>query len=123
MEVTDYYDIQSLVWLGSYTTIHDYRLGYPSIWVNHTISRQLVDIDYDGEPANEDDFDTGTPYNLWTDPMSQVAIVVVVVVAVGVGVFMYVFRKKTREWALKEIAKFEAEAAAQGEHPEFEDST
>ncbi len=107
--MNDYYDTQSRIWLGSYTRIHDYRSSSPEVWVNHTIIRQLEDIDYAGEPPDEDRYDDQLPYDIWKDPVLWVAISVIVGIVIGMGVLIYVVRKRSREWQLAAIEKFEAE--------------
>ncbi len=123
MTVTDYYDSQSLILLGSDTLIHDYKSTDVNVWVNHTISRQLTDIDYVGEDPREDDFDNFGPYDIWKDPMLWVAVGVVGGIAIGLGAFMHLVRKRSREWQLAEIAKFEADRAAQSQVAKDEEST
>ncbi len=76
--------------------------------MNHTISRQLKDIDYVGEDPREDDFDNPNPYDIWKDPVLWVAIGVVAGIAIGLGILIHVVRKRSREWQLAEIEKFEA---------------
>ncbi len=118
MQVTDYYDNQSLIWLGSVTFLHDYSSTNPDIWINHTITRELTDIDYTGEDPHEDDYDDFKPYDIWEDPMLWVAVGVVGGIAFGVGIFIHVTRKRAREWQLAEIQKFEADRAAQSGPPQ-----
>ncbi len=107
--MNDYYDQKSLIWLGSYTRIHDYRSAVPEVWVNHTITRQLRDIDYVGEDPHEDDYDNPNPYDIWKDPVLWVAVGVVAGIAIGLGILIHFVRKRSREWQLAEIEKFEAD--------------
>jgi hypothetical protein len=113
MTVTDYYDSQSLLWLGSSTTIHNYVDGNPSIFVNDTFTRQLVDVNYQGRPPGAGSTDNSNPsgYNIWTDPMLWVAVGVVAAVVVGIGITIYFIRKRSRLWELAEIEKFQAKAS------------
>jgi len=118
MSVTDYYDSQSLLWLGSTTLIHDYRTTNPSVWVNHTITRQLVDINYAGRPPGVDDNNGNPPpYSIWTDPMLWVAVGVVGAVVLGIGLVVYFTRKRARLWELAEIEKFEAKTSEPPDSP------
>jgi hypothetical protein len=125
MTVTDYYDSQSLLLLGSTTTINDYDDSNPSLYFNITFIRQLVDINYVGRPPGVGDSgNSNTPtYSLWTDPMLWVAVGVVAAIAFGIGITIYITRKRARLWDLVEIEKFETKAAEAADSPESRSST
>ncbi|OLS13226.1 MAG: hypothetical protein RBG13Loki_3166 [Promethearchaeota archaeon CR_4] len=122
VQTTDYYEMQSLIWLGTYTIIHDFKSSNPGVWVNHTISRQLTDIDYVGEPPHEDDNDP-RPYNLLTDPLFWVAVGVVGGGVIGIWIFIkYMVRRKARREQSVNTEEFEAERTGNPNPPCEEES-
>ncbi len=118
VQVTDFYDKQSGIWLGSVTLLHDYSAAQPdTYYYDHTITRQLEDIDYIGEPPDEDRNDFQVPYDIWKDPMLWVAVGVVAGIIIGFSALVLVMRKRSREWQLAEIEKFEADRVVEKPMP------
>ena len=76
-----------------------------------------------GENPHEDDYDNITPYDIWKDPMLWVAIGGGCGIVIGLAILIHVVRKRTYEWQLAEIEKFEAEQASHSLHRQDEEST
>ncbi len=85
-------------------------MGDSSIWYESVFEKILLDVDYIGEPGNEDRQDPNyDPYGdapaFWEDPMFIVVLGTGIAIVVLVGIAIYFIRRRAQREVVEVLTK------------------
>jgi len=99
-----YYDINSGVLLYEQAEYYEWYAADKNLWQKHQIEREIIALDYAGEPIDNGGFnepDNTNPF--WDDPQNRFAVFIIAGILITMFGLMIVINKHTIKWKLEAL--------------------